>query len=378
MLSEWLIHDLININILCFFNRIRNDYTAELDGLSKDRVSLRRRVLRYITSKRMALSLCLIADHIPLSAILLKVQLEAPDCGSFPVSVRTARMTLAAIGLLVDSIWRLVVCIGRLTLHCQTGHIGTSANFHWCFVVWSVILKTINMTGSSATATLASLCLVIQLMTSNIIVAPPNATLRTIGDRVRLENWIATSCAVGHMTTSNEQHFIPIGQVICIRELIGITEKLNHNGQEVLTKSISCPESPDWDKSNCTIDDVVSLMSQCLLTFRFRPTHALVVEYSYSYGARNNNSLLRGQCGLSFIETTQGFNIDVTIETRHSMTSLLNATVRSEEGLETYENISTTVGFNSSSKRRLHDQRHLDSTASQIECHLEFVNNKYL
>ena len=254
-------------------------YEAELDGLSKKSPDLRHQLVHGLTSSSVALLVRLIADHLPLSAILLAVQLQAPTCGDvnhlLPVSVRESRMTLAAFSIVADSSWRLALFVRQIIADCYAGK--QISDRSWYSALWLATLKAVAVFGSSATTTLASLSLVIQLMTSQVNVAPPSLPW-TIGERVQLENWIDSSCVRGHVTntsccsanvTGGSNNASSFGQVICLREFLNRLEDSNY---DVISQSVVCPQTVPWDTSKCATQDVDSIMEHCIVTFQF-PGH---------------------------------------------------------------------------------------------------------
>lgn len=241
---------------------MRREYKADLDGLSPDDTSLRQKLVQFTTSTDTVLLLCLIVDHIPLSAILLIVQLQAADCNdSLPVSVRNARICLAAWALVVDSTWRLMLVSRRLLTRL----------WDWKHAIrwYTALLQTGCILGSITTTSLSCLCLVMQLMTSNFNVTPPGLVLRTVSNRIQFENWIASTCIIGHITESNNQTDCEeLGQVICVKEFI---DKMAETDKNSFSRYVIFP--------NCTsVDDLMP----CLLILNFRFAQFPIIYYSYT------------------------------------------------------------------------------------------------
>jgi hypothetical protein len=333
------------VSVVCVY-RMRVDYKAGLDGVSKGNVSLHQRLVRCASSHDAALFFCLVVDHLPLSAILLTVQLQAPGCSDatnlLPFSVRGPRITLAGFSTVADAAWRLLLVARRVLVKCG----GERQNdYHWLIALWSAVLKLINVAGLTATIVLASLCLVIQLMKSQYSLTHNSLLLRAVSDRIQLENWMDTSCIVVHTVPygsnacfeneTSQQSCIYAGRLMVIKDML---DELDASVGDVVTKSVNCSQLLVWNKANCTSDELVSLTYGCSLTFSFRISRLPVIEYHY-YNSFYNNSSSNDVCSKSFLESLRS----VTVGTSYTANTNADLNLNQTAGQTTVNSLSTTL-----------------------------------
>jgi len=327
---------------------MRVKYESELDGLSKRNPGLGHQLVHFITSSNVALLVRLTADHLPMSAILLAVQLQTPDCSDvtnlLPVSVRQPRMTLAAFSIVAESSWRLALTVREIVLDSNAGEQTNVRS--WYTALCLITLKTINVFGLSATTALASLSLVIQLMTSQLDVAPPGLP-RIIGQRIQLENWIEANSIIGHVT--NASHVTSLIQVFSLAEFLNRIEDSNY---DVISQSVSCPQSVLWDTSKCATTDINSVMDGCFVKFNFRVAEHATIEYNYAYRLTNDSLIaVNDACKQSFKDSKDSI-AQVSMETcpqtdttlsESSFTSSFNSTLTLNSTESSHQNHATRV-----------------------------------